>query len=168
MSAFLCNPYHIGRIARFAADEGGSYVKYGIPAVAARVQREPDEAAPAIAFYLAGLNAESVASRYEETDFSKLPGPAPGFESEVDYQLACSAASRERMPPRIGTFEILQALRCFEYQTCEKAGWVGSPGFCAVQWINKLAIAKLLKIEEHQRGKDIDGWELRAPAGRGA
>lgn len=156
MSAFLCSPYHIGRIAAFAEKEAGAYARYWIPTLngyQAPSGTDPERAA-LIAAYLASLNAESVMVRYDLDDLDDAPGLLPGWTEVVDYQAACAAAARQRAS-RHDVFDILDAVRCLRYQSCETTGWVESDGFRALAWITDVAVAKLLESEE------AHGWELR-------
>lgn len=136
MSAFLVNPYHINALVSWAAFKAGpnivSYYWGG-----RRRNIRGDEAR--IASVLYAENVRSVNARYNECD------PAHGFRFKCEPQ-ACY----------LKPGQILGALHCLEYQSCESSDWRESEAFAIVRGIEYAAIRMV---------DGYDGaWELRKPA----
>lgn len=150
MSAFLCDAYHIGRMAAYIAQDrdsqgfNGFHLKEG----------DTDEHGPLIAQHLAAANLASVRQRYPDSG-NELPGPIE-VEDDTHYLLLCRQASR-RLIHYMPAVDMLKACDCWEYQSCEAEGWETSKGAFWCNAIRKTAIGKLPGYPE------ADGWTLRDP-----
>ena len=174
MSAYLCDPYHIGRLAAFEVrkavgptGENRHYFEHHLKT------ENPQEWAPAIAQALARLNLDSVMARYpsdREDGTIDLPGPT-FVDTEMVYILACRAAARYRWSnDQHSILQMLMACACYEYQSSELDGWEQTPGAFWLNAIRKSLINALPGYEdcggwglEHPKRKNEEGWtkELR-------
>lgn len=142
MSAYVCDPEHIGRLAAFL--------------VATDPARYDDDDAQAVALTLARQNEKSVRIRYPDSE--GLPGPVPpkGENFTFWYRARCSQASRRTWDRReLSPVDVLGMVRCYEYQTCEDLEWIGSEAWRLIDAIRNYAIAKL-------DGFDAAPWEYTA------
>lgn len=106
MSAYLCDPYHIGRLAAFLEHEE---------------KRSP---AVQIAKILAHANVRSVIARYPDVaeDFSGVPGPV-GLQSPEDYVQQCVKEAELFWADDFTPADMYSAAACFAYQACEAGDW---------------------------------------------
>lgn len=161
MSAYLVDPYHIGRLAAFLVrkvvgptGEGRGYFEHHLGPMPAT------EFGPAIAQIWAEWNLASVKERYPDganvggvTGRIDLPGPV-WIETEADYILECRAAARKRFGDDHSTVEMFDACDGLEYQCCEFDGWEGHAGF---RWLNRLRKELSRRLP---RPEGVNGWEL--------
>lgn len=147
MSAFVCDPDHLGFL--------GAYL--------ARERNEGEEAAQGYARTLADENFRSIRCRYPD-----VTGPAdwPGRTDFADYPAFLAAVAAEAggaywdiapLPPasspqgkeirrggrRIKPVEILKSVGCYDYQACECADYEASDAAKLVGRIRSYAIARL-------------------------
>lgn len=129
MSAFLCSPYHIGRLARWLADHrGGS----GDAAEYATV--------------LGMANIESIIARYPDTEEGnhgkRGDGACEAFigTGREAYLHACIRDALDTPADDLTPADICKAADCLEYQSCEYAGYRASDAFMLLNWIRKEAI----------------------------
>jgi len=141
--------------------EGLGFFQHWLPVT------DPGEFGPEIAQRLARLNLDSVKARYpgsvSEEGGLDLPGPA-FVESEVEYILACRAASRRRWDnSQHDPLTMLSACQGFEYQSCEVEGWERTEG---AAWLNQIR-KELIQCLPGYDG--ADGWSLipQRPEGTG-
>jgi len=150
MSAFLCDAYHIGRMAAYVAQDRDSQGYNGHHLE----ESDTDEHGPLIAQHLAIANLASVRRRYPDCE-DQLPGEVMN-EDDTHYLLRCRQASRHRSH-HMPAVDMLKACDCWEYQSCEIEGWEGSKGAFWCNAIRKTAIRKLPGYS------DADGWTLTDP-----
>jgi len=104
MSAFACEPSHIGQLAiKFA--EKGIYFHDG----------RPD--AQQWAYALAWANINSLIERYNEKDAEFLVG-----ESFTDYVCGCVQASR-CLDYSLSAIQVIKMAKCFDYQADESSDY---------------------------------------------
>lgn len=134
MSAFLCNPQHIGLLARFEPN---------------RVRHIPAEQQAEI---LAQANLVSVSERY------RLTPDAVGLEfggySAGSYIEACKLEAG-KFGRRLQPIEALKMAQCSNYQSCEVEGWSETPAYALLHRIIGQAISEL-------PGYDAAPWEYVA------
>lgn len=131
MSAYICNPEHIGALAAFAAHpKTGSVISECLgPEI------NPIGRAILVAELLMRGNIESVAYRYNEK-------PAP----PVDEFIASAeeyAAYYIRHPPTLRPIDIIRMVECLDYQSCEPPNWNESLAKRQLDWILSAAIRQL-------------------------
>lgn len=151
MSAFLCDAYHIGRMAAYIAQDRDSQGYNGHHLE----EQDTDEHGPLIAQHLAAANLASVRQRYPDCE-NDLPGEIAN-EDDTHYLLRCRQAAR-RLIHHMPAVDMLKACDCWEYQSCEIEGWETSLGAFWCRAIRKTAIGKLPGYS------DADGWTLRDPS----
>jgi hypothetical protein len=135
MSAFLCNPQHIGLLARFEPN---------------RMRHTPAEQQAEI---LAKANLVSVSARY------RLSPDAVGAEfgaghSAESYIEACKSEAG-KFGRRLLPIEALKMAQCSNYQSCEVEGWSETPAYALLHRIMGQAISEL-------PGYDAAPWEYVA------
>lgn len=135
MSAFVVNPEHINAMVDLAlTNQPGPSFHYwhegsGSHEVTMETRHET-------ARMLLRENIESVAARYPDDDRSMLPGPFPTPDPDEHQHVV-----------RPGTLpnpvEALKLIRCYEYQSCEHAGWESSEAAAFCKFLTGAMIAKL-------------------------
>ena len=151
MSAFLCSSYHIGRLAAYIEAHDGERVRYFVEPLA------PADRVGQIAARLAVANVASVQGRYPDTveNFESAPGLiSDSAEGVLGYISKCAEAARTEWRGDHRAVDIEQAVRCYEYQSCEYDGWEGSDGAKLANMAYRTAVRAILE------GNDADGWEL--------
>ena len=125
MSAFLCNAYHINALANWAAmpRERFSYFWNG--------ERHFPTDAHTIAQILHGQNLRSVNARYNE-------------DNDVDIE-------RDRFAPDITPVQVIKAVNCLQYQSCETDDWPETEAYAICQAIIDRAIRHLPGYEAAER-----------------
>ena len=90
----------------------------------------------------------SVAYRYPDDSLDGLPGPC-GFtpEETEDYTYRCHAR-------RLEPVEVLKAIDCYEYQSCEHPDWKDSTAAKLCDQLRSRMIAELPGYEEAAWGLD--------------
>lgn len=138
MSAFLCTPHHIGRLARWYADKRPGH------------SGDPEEYATVLAMG----NIDSIVARY--TDTGDGDGACQAFAnlSRRDYLKECIDNAQAQDAQDLTTIEVLKACDCLEYQSCEDGHYFTSDAFRLLSWIRKQAVDDLPGY------KDANGWEL--------
>jgi hypothetical protein len=83
--------------------------------------------------------------RYPDCTYDDLPGPIP-TPSVIDYEY-------RPHPVRLDPVQVLKAIRCYEYQSCEHAGWCTSEAkqFCLI--LTDYAVSQL-------PGYEVAAWEI--------
>lgn len=121
MSAFILGPDHIDYLVSAAVHAGIYHGGFGIYWHGERVEWHN---ADAVGAALLRENIASVSFRYE-SHRGDLPGPIPSPAPE-DYEY--------RPFLSVTTAQVLKALDCYEYQSCEHQGWNDSEArrFCDV------------------------------------
>lgn len=162
MSAFLCRPYHVGRLAAFFTaghDSHEGYLRAWIDGPEIRpAQWTAEPPAVLAAQVLADANWRSVAHRYPNLNGEHLPGPV-GIENRVEYLLACRQAARLPWNPTVHRpLDIAKAVDCYRYQSCEHPEWLGSTADHLSREILSRAVCEMPGYDR------ADGWELKEPA----
>jgi hypothetical protein len=118
MSAYLCDPHHIGAIASYAVTVDGVCPQW----------MDATEAAMSIATLLANANVTSVQTRYSDVgdDLSNAPGPI-GLTTVSDYVAQCIAAAVEDRHDEYSAAQIHGGISSLAYQSCEYAGFEDGP-----------------------------------------
>lgn len=164
MSAFICEEYHIGRLAAYLVHQIDSDPRFAIlfPKAAERIDAAEDEAAligpvlgPAqvAALALANANLASIEARYGEHHGMHAEG-----DTDTSYRVACVAESRRGWCGEHSHADMFLAAKCFEYQACGYDGWRASEAREMVVTIRELAGSALARAES-------DVWSLRKPEG---
>lgn len=120
MSAFVCNPEHIGQLA--------SYLK--------RESRDRFGSAEDIAETMARENVRSVNYRYQEDDSAKS---FLGMDVEA-YVAECRKEARFAVEPLLKAVDIYKMAQCLDYQSCETSDYNQSETRKMVEWIQSHAI----------------------------
>ena len=162
MSAYLCTPRHIGALAAYITSVRPHRQDYR-PYVARLVVEEipdedgmgeySDELGPNVAVILARANLRSLGERYPNDGDGERPGQAG---SDLDYLLECRQAARYRDHGR-DAVQVLKAVACLDYQSCEYEEWRGSVARRILDLIEGAAINAL-------PGYDAAEWGWPEPA----
>jgi hypothetical protein len=140
MSAFLVDPYHIGQIVRYNKDSKPSYSPFS--------HQDRD----AMAQCLAEANLRSIHARYHSSHHQMNP-----FDTDAEYVRACiDEASRDDLPP-LSPIQLLKAIDCLAYQSCEYDGWEYSQAKKYLDDMTHQAVSRLPGYNEAD-------WELTDPA----
>ena len=134
MSAYLVNPYHIGRMAAYIAGDRNEaqYIKYH-----ANID-ESREIVGQVAVTLAMGNVYSIESRYGVGEADSFAG-----KPVAEWALECVAESRRVfLLGEVSHADMFNAAKCYEYQSCEFADWKDSDAKALCDLIkNKAATA---------------------------
>jgi len=150
MSAYLCDPRHIGALASWYVDRRDTSRGYLRSHILEDETVEDYMLAPELAVLLARANVASVAYRYPDDKPGERPGPSVADDEE--YVELCAEAARRtvdidavawRTPAIGGAVQVLKATQCYEYQACEHPGWDRSKAHRAVEAIRSAAISAL-------------------------
>ena len=162
MSAYLCSPHHIGALAAYITSYRPHRQDYR-PYVARLVAEEipdrdgmgeySDELGPRVAMILARANLRSVSERYPHDAEGERPG---SDHKDLDYVCLCSQAARYRYYDR-NPVQVLKAVACLDYQSCEYEEWRGSTARKILDLIEGAAINTL-------PGYDAAEWGWPDPA----
>lgn len=125
MSAFLCNPEHIGKLAAFTV-EGDQWGR---------------QTADEIATIWAKANLASVAYRYGDLTPDKAAEMFCGLDSADTYIAACVAATRT--PHNLHIVDAFKMAQCLDYQSCEVENWLGSEPERLIDHAKAIAASRL-------------------------
>lgn len=130
MSAFIVGKVHIDALLTAALGHGAHDDALYWFTKAGGGRRVTHDTVDEVGAMLVRTNVESVRSRYPDIpeDLEGAPGP-------IDNAYAVGAVNgtyRFERTQDFGTGEILAAITCYEYQSCEHDGWEGSDAeaFC--------------------------------------
>lgn len=143
MSAFVVGTDHIDYLVHAAQTYGRQTFRFNGQIVNSSTADE-------VGAMLLAENIMSVRHRYPDCEYDQLPGTVP-TQHAIGY--------RYRFPRvRLNAVQVLKALNCYEYQSCEHPGWNDSAAkrFCEV--LTSYAIGEL-------PGYDEAKWEVENPAG---
>lgn len=146
MSAYICNPEHLGLLAAYAATHDAALYEWRV-----RSKDDREDTAARVAEGLLLENIRSIEHRYPDTvgQDQGLPGPCL---SRFDMLLACQAYARhyvEHFPRasgterRFGPVDILELAHGYEYQSCETEDYHLTLAANQIRWINRAAIRSL-------------------------
>jgi hypothetical protein len=147
MSAFIVDKAHIDLLVAAGLD----FPTHGALAWYTRDER---------AHRLNGVNADevgamlwaenlaSVAARYPDDASGERPGPIDLTDDDI------AAYRWENVPGRIDPIVVMKAIDCYEYQSCEHAGWRDSAAAAFCDRLRRAAISRLPGYE------DAAGWEF--------
>lgn len=152
MSAYVCNPEHIGLLAAYAVREDNAITEWKVRDKRNNVM-EGDTAAN-VAKQLLLANIVSVRGRYTDTPVESLPGPCLNLEDQVLAVQAYARHYRDRFPKALKPVDILKAAQGYDYQSCEPDGWELTLAARQVRWIVSAAHRQLPGYEE----SDARGW----------
>lgn len=146
MSAFVVGTDHIDYLVQAAICYGrGGYVSYGQRRVGLDIADE-------VGADLLRENILSVMYRYPDSAVDNLPGPIPTPRPD-EYRY------HEGGLPKLEPVQVLQAIACYGYQSCEHPGWEASEAYRFCEHLKAAAIRQL-------PGYDTVAWEVRrAPLG---
>lgn len=140
MSAFVVGTKHIDYLVQAALlyNRGpvGSNIEWAGKRVRSGILNE-------VGAGLLAENIKSVAYRYGSTE--NLPGPVP-LPTPDTYQL--------RPVAHIDPVQVIKAIHCYEYQSCEHDRWAGSPAW---KFCRELLAATTRRLP----GYDDAEWEIR-------
>jgi hypothetical protein len=145
VSAFLCNPGHIGRVAAYAAaqDQWGKRTAQDYAELWARA------------------NLDSVAYRYEDCGTpDKTARRFGGYDQDIGaaeaYVQDCKrAAVAALLGATLTHIQAYKMLQCLDYQACEVPNWWGSEPECEIRAAQHRAVMAMPGYEEAP-------WEWRA------
>jgi hypothetical protein len=140
MSAYICDPSHIGILAAFAVSERCAIREF-------EVMGEPVLVAQAVARSLAKENIRSVAHRYPDDTDGNRPGPCLK-DAEIEEAAAIYAAYFLANPQHLPPVQILKLVHCLDYQSCETDDWRQTSAFKQLEWITTYAINRLPGYED--------------------
>jgi hypothetical protein len=110
MSAFLCSPEHIGRLAAFAAEQNGDHMTDIIRTEAAEI--------------LARSNINSVGDRYGGESDDKTVSEWTDIETTAEFVRLCQDQARK--PSSLKPVDAYKMAACSNYQSCEPDDYDGS------------------------------------------
>lgn len=137
MSAFICNPSHLGILAAAA-------VHYRCP-ISEYANNEPVLIAQGVARELARENIRSVAHRYPQDVSGGRPGPCL-HDNEIEEAAAFYAAHyvvHIGNVTKLKAVELLSLISCLEYQSCETDDWTKSLACRQLEWLKGAVIRSL-------------------------
>jgi hypothetical protein len=122
MSAFIVGTDHIDCLVSAALDAGMHQSGFGIYWDGERVEWHN---ADSVGAALLRENIASVSHRYADHGTDNLPGPIPNPIPEDYIYQPCL---------KVDAAQVLKAIDCYEYQSCEHPGWNDSEArrFCGV------------------------------------
>ncbi len=147
MSAYVCNPEHIGVLAAFATTTKSpirAWVKDGLI-----------QTAKSVAKGLARENIRSVAHRYPNDKDGNRPGPCL-LDAEIVEAAAIYAAHFVVYPQGLSPVQVLKLVSGLEYQSCETDDWKYTDACLQLTWIRDAAIRRL-------SGYDAAEWSFDQP-----
>jgi hypothetical protein len=98
---------------------------------------KPAHRVDALGRLLLAENVRSVSARYPNDTFEELPGPRPMVRPE-DYT--------HRFVPHafIEPAQVINAIKCWQYQTCEYEGSDTAPGWLFTERLYRVAVDRLM------------------------
>lgn len=157
MSAYLCDPRHIGGLASFLCNtrSGNSGLGFSESYVDGLLGPANDndyvpafDRACRVAVLFAQENLASICYRYPNDSEGDRPGPC-GISTDLDYVLLCSQAARRHLTfaVELDPAQILKSCDCFEYQACEHPAWQDSAASKILDQIRKKAVSRMPTYE---------------------
>lgn len=137
MSAFICNPSHLGILA-------AATVHCRCP-ISEYANNEPILIAQGVARELARENIRSVAARYPRDVSGSRPGPCLG-DAEIEEAAALYAAHyvvHIGHVTKLKAVELLSLISCLEYQSCETDDYGKSLACRQLEWLRGAIIRTL-------------------------
>lgn len=146
MSAFICNPEHIGLIAAWATKVDA--VMYAL------VRDSKEDTAIHVAKILAWENIVSVAYRYSNDKEGEGPGPMLDTDEDIVKESCVWAEKylKEGIPLDVAPLTIAKLIACLQYQSCEHPEWEQSAARNQLNYINEHILKTL-------PGYDRAPWE---------
>jgi hypothetical protein len=149
MSAYICNPEHIGILAAYAAAERCAIYPWQGDNIILTAQN--------VAKGLALENIRSVAHRYPNDKDGDRPGPCL---KDADIVEACQIYAGH-FAKRIGgvivdaslilePVEVLKLVQALDYQSCETDDWHMTLAARQLRWISSEAISRLPGYDDAQ------------------
>lgn len=145
MSAYICNPEHIGILAAYATLNGHSVWNNGD-----RILTAQDTAKE-----LAKENIRSVATRYPDDKDGQRPGPCL-LDADILEAAAIYAAHFIKHPQKPKPVQVLKLVQSLDYQSCETDDWKDTLAYRQLQWITSHAISTF-------PGYDDAAWSFDQP-----
>lgn len=142
MSAFLCNPTHVGKLASFYQAR----------------ERWSKTTAQDAAEILAKANLASVSYRYDDlSTWDKTAQEFLGYEEDIGaaeaYIQECQTEAR-KLDHNLSSLHAYTMAQCSDYQSCEVPDWLGSEAWGLLEGIKSAAIRAM-------PGYDEAPWEYR-------
>lgn len=127
MSAFVVGKVHIDAMITAALDVDDRGLYWYTPAGGGR--KVDSDNADELGAMLVRTNVESVRARYPGDGYDDMPGPV---ENGFAIAAAVSGTYNFERTQSHEPGEIMAAVSCYEYQSCEHDGWEGSEAqaFC--------------------------------------
>jgi hypothetical protein len=154
MSAFICNPEHIGLLAAYAVKYQGTHHDSAV-IYPWRTAKGFDEDAANVARNLMKANIAGVAHRYPNDRDGQRPGPQ-FYDNELEQLAELWARHYHRNAPSVESVGILKMCQCFDYQACELPDYNSTEAAQQIDWIKGKAIRAL-------SGYDDAPYEWSAP-----
>lgn len=148
MSAFVLSTEHISYLVRAAVKANIRYTVVTWGEERAKVEHNN---ADRVGAALLAENIKSVAYRYGDAERASLPGPVP---TPVPSQYHCSMLGM--MTEKANPVQVLKAIACYEYQTCEHPAWETSQ---ARQFCDMLRLAMIHDLPGYEDAE----WEITGP-----
>ena len=147
MSAYMVSRSHILALVNAGAsvDHGGHYsgMSWRWNGCRNELRYSEDDRAAEVAQMLWDENIASINARYPDT--IDHPEKMPGTVGE-NYTIARADFRRPYM--HRDPVEILKACDCYEYQSCEHAGWQESEAYAFIQALRRKMIRQLPGYED--------------------
>ena len=157
MSAYLCDPKHIGGLVSYLMHHRHTSPGYIERLAEGTGAADLDQRVAAI---LARENIASIVYRYPHDGEGERPGP--NVATDLDFVVLCVQAARRRLGPiESEPVRVLKACDCYEYQSCEHPEWSTSKAHDILHAIRKAAISSLAGYEDAAWGWDTDA-EIKA------
>jgi hypothetical protein len=145
MSAYVVHPDHISYLVQVAIGLGRasrSTLTFGDPRTGIGIEIDT---ASEVGACLLQENIASVRYRYPDCTYDDLPGPIP-TPAAINYQY-------RPLPVQLDPVQVLKAIRCYEYQSCEHPGWQESEAKRFCELLIDYAVRNL-------PGYDNAAWEV--------
>jgi hypothetical protein len=134
MSAYICNPEHIGVLAAFAALNDCQIYDWRTGSLISTAQ--------AVAKGLARENIRSVAYRYPNDKDGSRPGPCL-LDADIEEAAAIYAAHFVTRPQKLKPVQVFKLSQGLSYQSCETDDWTMTLAARQLDWINNEAARQL-------------------------
>jgi hypothetical protein len=145
MSAFLCNPNHIGRLAAFLAEQSRDTTsQYQDPAHIAEV--------------LARANINSVGYRYGDLDNPDKVVSVFGYDGDAQTFVDSCVVIAVSGPSQLSAVDAYKMARCSDYQSCELPDWTGSAAWRVLQAVQYYAAIAGFGVDAYEAAM----WEYEA------
>ena len=139
MSAYICNPEHIGALAAYTRRDyaiGCAIYEY-------KVGDGETDTVRNVAAKLAAENIRSVATRYPNDGDGNRPGPIGMLDADIISEAQDYAEKYLFEWPGLSAWDIMRMAAVFAYQSCETDDWRDTLVYRQIEYIKSAALSSL-------------------------